>query len=156
MWVTTNPQVIAAANIEHLRNKVESAQADVDNAKEVLSKVEAVPSRPRTKTCGQQNWRCVNDRVLARLCVRGLRCAFRMLWQTFKSCAAMKRRPSRGQTGEKNARYQAKPEPGDTVRVIGSRGHCHHPLDLDRRAWSPCWTDRSTGFRSWNSDELRW
>ena len=40
-WATANPQVIAAANIEHLRNKVESAQVDVDNAKDVLSKAEA-------------------------------------------------------------------------------------------------------------------
>jgi hypothetical protein len=40
-WATANPQVIAAANIEHLQNKIESAQADVDKAKEVLSKAEA-------------------------------------------------------------------------------------------------------------------
>ncbi len=40
-WAAANPHVIAAANIEHLRNKIESAQADVDNAKEVLSKAAA-------------------------------------------------------------------------------------------------------------------
>jgi len=40
-WASANPQVIAAANIEHLRNKVETAQGDVENAKKVLNQAEA-------------------------------------------------------------------------------------------------------------------
>src|SRR5258707_8704617 len=31
-WTAANPQVIAAANLEHLRNKAETAQVEVENA----------------------------------------------------------------------------------------------------------------------------
>ena len=40
-WVSENPETIAAAHIEYLRNKVESAQSDVHKAKEVLRDAEA-------------------------------------------------------------------------------------------------------------------
>jgi len=40
-WASANPQVIAVANIEHLRNKVETAQGEVENAEKVLNQAEA-------------------------------------------------------------------------------------------------------------------
>ena len=40
-WTAANPETIAAANIEHLHNKVEIAQGDVENAKKVLNQAEA-------------------------------------------------------------------------------------------------------------------
>jgi hypothetical protein len=39
-WVSENPETIAAAHIEHLHEKVESALADVHKAKEVLNQAE--------------------------------------------------------------------------------------------------------------------
>ncbi len=40
-WTAANPQIITAANIEHLKNKIETAQGDVENAKKVLNEAEA-------------------------------------------------------------------------------------------------------------------
>lgn len=40
-WVSENPETIAAAHIEHLRNKVQTAQEEVEKTKKVLTEAEA-------------------------------------------------------------------------------------------------------------------
>jgi len=40
-WVSENPETIAAAHIEHLRNQAETAQEEVEKAKKVLREAEA-------------------------------------------------------------------------------------------------------------------